>query len=169
MQHMKPLLVSVLMLTAGIQAASAGDFVAPSGQSWQAANKNVASRIFSETEKAAIEEYFGAPASHDYENEDADNEHGHGHGHGNGHGRGHGGGLPPGLAKKDQLPPGLQKQLKRNGHLPPGLEKKALPGDLAARLPRAPKGTERVLIGNDVVLLDKKSQLILDIVNLATQ
>src|SRR5215831_5359969 len=33
-------------------------------------------------------------------------------------------GLPPGLAKKESLPPGLQKQLVRNGQLPPGLEKK---------------------------------------------
>src|SRR5215470_14934501 len=29
--------------------------------------------------------------------------------------------LPPGLAKRDRLPPGLEKQLVRNGTLPPGL------------------------------------------------
>ena len=33
-------------------------------------------------------------------------------------------GLPPGLAKKDHLPSGLQKHLARNGQLPPGLQKK---------------------------------------------
>ena len=30
--------------------------------------------------------------------------------------------LPPGLAKKDRLPPGLEKQLVRRGELPPGPE-----------------------------------------------
>ena len=29
--------------------------------------------------------------------------------------------LPPGLAKKDQLPPGLERQLVRSGSLPPEL------------------------------------------------
>ena len=34
-------------------------------------------------------------------------------------------GLPPGLAKRGgNLPPGLEKQLRRNGQLPPGLQKK---------------------------------------------
>src|SRR5215475_5454143 len=32
--------------------------------------------------------------------------------------------LPPGLAKKDRLPPGLERQLMRNGTLPPGLQKR---------------------------------------------
>jgi len=36
-------------------------------------------------------------------------------------------GLPPGLAKKEHLPPGLQKHLARNGQLPPGLQKKIQP------------------------------------------
>jgi len=35
--------------------------------------------------------------------------------------------LPPGLAKKDQLPPGLEKQLVRRGTLPPGLQKRLQP------------------------------------------
>jgi hypothetical protein len=43
-------------------------------------------------------------------------------------------GLPPGLAKRSQLPPGLAKQLRETGQLPPGLQKR-LTGDLAARLP----------------------------------
>src|SRR5215210_942443 len=33
-------------------------------------------------------------------------------------------GLPPGLANRRNLPPGLEKQLRRNGQLPPGLENK---------------------------------------------
>ena len=39
-------------------------------------------------------------------------------------------GLPPGLAKRDHLPPGLQKHLDRRGTLPPGLAKRDLPPDL---------------------------------------
>jgi len=35
--------------------------------------------------------------------------------------------LPPGLAKKDRLPPGLEKQLVRNGTLTPGLQKGLYP------------------------------------------
>ena len=33
-------------------------------------------------------------------------------------------GLPPGLAKRDRLPPGLEKHLLKHGSLPPGLQKK---------------------------------------------
>lgn len=72
-------------------------------------------------------------------------------------------GLPPGLAKKDRLPPGLQKQLARNDRLPPGLEKRALPADLLSRLPAGHPGTERLIVGTDVVLVDAATQVVLDI------
>ena len=45
--------------------------------------------------------------------------------------------LPPGLAKRGgQLPPGLEKHLRRNGQLPPGLQKKVgrFPTELDGRL-----------------------------------
>jgi hypothetical protein len=73
-------------------------------------------------------------------------------------------GLPPGLAKKDRLPPGLEKQLRRNGHLPPGLEKKLqpLPRSCEVRLPRLPQNVTRVIVGNYVILRDIHN-LILDI------
>lgn len=65
-------------------------------------------------------------------------------------------GLPPGLAKKDRLPPGLEKQLRRNGHLPPGLEKKltALPSACEVNLPRLPDGWRRVVLSNRVIVMD---------------
>lgn len=72
-------------------------------------------------------------------------------------------GLPPGLAKKKHLPPGLQKQLERNGRLPPGLEKRALPSDLDRRLSRLPGGYGRVIVGNDVVIINTSTDEILDI------
>lgn len=72
-------------------------------------------------------------------------------------------GLPPGLAKKKHLPPGLQKQLDRNGRLPPGLEKRALPSDLDRRLSRLPGGYGRVIVGRDVVIINTSTDEILDI------
>src|SRR5947207_13384011 len=34
------------------------------------------------------------------------------------------GSLPPGLAKREALPPGLRKQVREGGALPPGLQKR---------------------------------------------
>ena len=50
--------------------------------------------------------------------------------------------LPPGLAKRETLPPGLQKQLIRKGTLPPGLQAKIqpLPVVLERQLPAIPTG-----------------------------
>jgi hypothetical protein len=75
-------------------------------------------------------------------------------------------GLPPGLAKKGRLPPGLQKHLDRTGKLPPGLQKRLepLPPDLETRLPRLPEHWERVIVGRDVILIDRRTQRILDII-----
>jgi len=74
-------------------------------------------------------------------------------------------GLPPGLAKRETLPPGLQRQLQRNGTLPPGLEKRVhrLPWDLESRLPSKRAGVSRIVIGGNVILLEEATQLILDI------
>ena len=71
--------------------------------------------------------------------------------------------LPPGLAKRDTLPPGLARQLQRNGKLPPGLEKRGLPGELKRALPARQSDLERVIVGNDVVLIRRGTELILDI------
>ena len=75
-------------------------------------------------------------------------------------------GLPPGLAKREELPPGLQKQLAKNGKLPPGLEKKIepLPRDLEIRLPRLPDGRRRIVIAGNVILLEERTAMIVDIV-----
>ena len=73
-------------------------------------------------------------------------------------------GAPPGLAKRDRLPPGLERQLQRNGRLPPGLEKKQFPTELRVQLPTPLPGTERVIIGNDAVLIDIATNIVLDII-----
>jgi len=74
--------------------------------------------------------------------------------------------LPPGLAKRETLPPGLQKQLERNGTLPPGLQKKIqpLPLDLERQLSVIPTGYRRVVVAGNVILMNPTTGLIYDIV-----
>jgi len=73
--------------------------------------------------------------------------------------------LPPGLAKKDHLPPGLQKHLVRDGQLPPGLQKKvhSCPPDLERQLPPPPPECTHVLVGGNIVLLNRKTNIVVDI------
>lgn len=72
--------------------------------------------------------------------------------------------LPPGLARRESLPPGLRRQLVRNGRLPPGLEKRALPADLRARLPARDPRYDIVRVGTDVLLILIATGVILDII-----
>lgn len=70
-------------------------------------------------------------------------------------------GLPPGLAKRQGgLPPGLAKR----DTLPPGLRGDPLPAELERQLTRLPSGYVRVRIGYDVVLLDGRTRVVLDVV-----
>ena len=133
--------------------------------------------IFKEVEKRAIEEFFGKQAAKASKVGD-DDEKGEGKkkkkkkgkkakkskGKGQGKGKGRGKGLPPGLAKRDSLPPGLQKQLEKNGTLPPGLAKRGLPPELESKLPAVASDLERIIAGDDVVLLEKATGKILDII-----
>ena len=74
-------------------------------------------------------------------------------------------GMPPGLAKKGKLPPGLQKQLEKNGKLPPGLAKRHLPSVLEGRLSPLPRGYVRLRVGGDIVLMNKETEVIVDIIH----
>ncbi len=73
--------------------------------------------------------------------------------------------LPPGLAKRDRLPPGLERQLVVRGTLPPGLRKKmqSCPEDLERRLPPPPRDCRHVVIGGHIVLLNTRSFVIVDV------
>lgn len=73
--------------------------------------------------------------------------------------------LPPGLAKKDRLPPGLERQLVRRGSLPPGLQKRIqpCPEELERRLPPPPPDCQHVLIGGHIVMLNRKTNIVVDI------
>ncbi|MFQ6021437.1 MAG: hypothetical protein ACE5NW_01840 [Acidiferrobacterales bacterium] len=69
--------------------------------------------------------------------------------------------MPPGLAKRgDNLPPGLAKR----DVLPPGLQSRALPADLEMQLTPLSNSYVRVRIGADVVLLDRKTRVVFDVI-----
>src|SRR6266576_2081124 len=97
----------------------------------------------------------------------------HGHGHGKHHDRDeirgwyhdHGDHLPPGLAKRHRLPPGLERQLRVSGTLPPGLRKKMVPCpvELERRLPPPPPGYGNFAIGGHIVLVNRSNFLVLDV------
>jgi Ni/Co efflux regulator RcnB len=141
------------------------------------------------TSMVLAQEGHGHGRGHDkHGNEDEDNdndrkgysneEHGHkGHGHGyddrdhqvmHGWYEGHRGNLPPGLAKKDRLPPGLERQLELRGTLPPGLRGRiyAVPVDLERELPPPPPNCEHVFIGGHVVLLNRRTFVVVDVFHL---
>lgn len=112
--------------------------------------ETVTERVFNAVEKHLIKDYYGAAYRERFDsnrgkrkNKEKD-------------------GLPPGLAKRDTLPPGLEKQLDKNGALPPGLAKRSLPDDLLARLPQR-KGSKRVIVDNDVVLIEEGTNIVLDV------
>jgi hypothetical protein len=121
---------------------------------------------------------------HGHEKHDRDDGDGHGHGHDKGHGhdrysdhdrdqirgwyRTHYSHLPPGLAKRDRLPPGLERQLVVRGTLPPGLQKKMYPcpRDLEVMLPPPPPNYTHVVIGGNVVLVNRANFQIADVFQL---
>ncbi|MFQ5893319.1 MAG: hypothetical protein ACE5H5_03305 [Nitrospinota bacterium] len=107
--------------------------------------EEVVRRVFSEIERRIIERYFG-------KDENGKKK------------KGKSKSLPPGLAKRATLPPGLAKHVQRHGTLPPGLQKRTLPAKLEALLPPGAPGTKRVIVGNDVMLIEKATGLILDVI-----
>ena len=137
--------IAFLLLALGLTVP----MVASAATTSQDATKRVIERVFSAAEKAVIEEYFGYKHDPKYKKESKDKKSQKD--------------LPPGLAKKDKLPPGLQKQLEKNGRLHPGLARNDLPKNLKDKL-YAPRGdTKRIIVGDDVVLIDTATDIILDI------
>jgi hypothetical protein len=124
-------------------------YVAPG----RAAANEVTDVIFETVEKRLIREYFASQDSLGQAKSDRKHR---GKGKKNKHGKK---GLPPGLAKRGSLPPGLAKREQ----LPPGLAKRGLPDTLSAILPNAAAGTERVIVGRDVVLIEAATGIVLDV------
>lgn len=75
-------------------------------------------------------------------------------------------GLPPGLAKRQSLPPGLSKQLRERGHLPPGLQKRLtpVPPALIRQLPAVPPYYHRYFAGPDLVVVDGRTNTIVAVI-----
>ena len=132
----------------------------PAGAQKLPTAKEIGDIVFKEVEKRAIEEFFGKKAAAKDDNGGKKSKKAK---KGKDKGKGRSKGLPPGLAKRDSLPPGLQKRLEKHGSLPPGLAKRDLPADLKSKLPKPPPGLERIIAGDDVVLLEKATGKILDV------
>ena len=64
-------------------------------------------------------------------------------------------------SKKKHMPPGLAKK----GKLPPGLQYRHFPKDLERRLSHIPNDYLRVMIGGGFVLFNKRTQVIFDVMN----
>jgi Ni/Co efflux regulator RcnB len=126
---------------------------------------------------------------------DHDDDHGHGNGHAYGHekhdrdddrrdNRGedrhyyrdhdrdlhdwyrvHYNNLPPGLAKRDRLSPGLERQLVVRGTLPPGLRREMhpCPVEVVRYLPPPPEGYMHTIVGGHIVLVNRKTFFVLDV------
>jgi len=107
--------------------------------------------IFSEVEKRLVREYFG---DDDAEKKSSTKK----------KKKGGKGKTPPGLAKRDKLPPGLARHVEKHGTLPPGLESRGLPPGLEVELPTVKKGTERVIVDRDVVLIEQATGKVLDVI-----
>lgn len=76
------------------------------------------------------------------------------------------GSLPPGLARREALPPGLRRQLVERGTLPPGLQKHLIdvPGPLAGRFPALPGHYRRYFVGDDMIVVDTRSNTVVRII-----
>lgn len=151
-------------------------FLAMAGVAWaesatQHTVTTVQNPLFSSEERRIIEKFYyilGQPSPKTgqvdtEEKQDDDDDQGHGSGKKEKKGGKNKSGLPPGLAKKESLPPGLAKQLERNGTLPAGLAKRNLPSDLETQLPPTPQDLERVIVNRDIVLVDRATGVIRDI------
>jgi Ni/Co efflux regulator RcnB len=116
---------------------------------------------------------------HDYDHDRDHHDNGHHeNGHHNGHGhyvdhdrdiwgwyRTHYTHLPPGLAKRDRLPPGLERRLIVNGTLPIEVRGRMqpCPHELEVMLPPPPPNYVHVVVGGNLVLYNRASFQIADV------
>jgi hypothetical protein len=117
---------------------------------------------------------------HDRWHDRDDHEHGHGNGHHYGHGhhrymehdreirgwyRAHYEHLPPGLAKRDRLPPTLERQLIVNRTLSLEMRRRMrpCPHELEVVLPPPPPNYVHVFIGGNLVLYSRANFQIADV------
>ena len=130
---------------------------------------DIAKVVFEEAKRRVIKEYYdrvpGAKATNE-QDEDKDKSKSAKKNKGkdkdkSAKGKGRDNGLPPGLAKREQLPLGLAK---RGNRLPSGLMKSDLPPELEASLPKLPNNVEGVVVYTDVLLVQKGTDPIFDVI-----
>jgi hypothetical protein len=71
--------------------------------------------------------------------------------------------LPPGLAKRGgNLPPGLEKHIRRDGTLPPGLQRRVrpFPERLDRRLGPLPEGYSRAILSDRAMILASNGRIV---------
>ena len=110
----------------------------------QSTGSDIAGQVFSAIEKKIIEDFFGERASKAVsgkKNKKSKNK-----------------------GKSGELPPGLQKHIEKHGTLPPGLAKKPLPPGLAKRLGATRSGFRRLIVGDDVLLVEAATGIVYDII-----
>lgn len=68
-----------------------------------------------------------------------------------------------GFKKPKPIPPGIRKKIARGGTIPPGIAMTRLPDSTLSRLPRR-QNQDYVAIGSDIVLIDRSTRVIVDVV-----
>ncbi len=148
--------VLIALAAALLQLSAPAAAQSPTGQSdGRITSDEMIAGVISEIERRTIGRYYNGDRYEEYEEES-------GHGKAKKGNKGKNKGLPPGLAKRDQLPPGLQKHLDERGALPPGLAKRDLPSDLRSALPWR-IDEEFLIIDDDVVLIERATGVVLDV------
>ncbi len=109
---------------------------------------------FNELEKQMIKKYF---SDNEYVHYVEDDNGSYSHKHKSK-------GKPKNKGKNKGLPPGIAKNLQRGKPLPPGIAKRNLPHGLDSSLPASHHGYERIIVGNDVVLVEIDTGKIADII-----
>ncbi len=76
------------------------------------------------------------------------------------------GNLPPGLAKRRTLPPGLSRQLRERGTLPPGLRDYYTPVPAAwnPRFPAIPTYYQRYFVGSHLIIIDTRDNTLVSLI-----
>ena len=76
------------------------------------------------------------------------------------------GNLPPGLAKRRTLPPGLSQQLRERGTLPPGLRDYYTPVPAAwnLRFPAIPTYYQRYFVGSHLIIIDTRDNTLVSLI-----
>lgn len=151
------IIAGAALVAAALPAAA--DSTEPGANPPASAEPSTGDIIIGEIERRIMRDYYQRHLD-DWEHEQGGKKNKHKN-------KGNGKSLPPGLAKRGELPPGLAMQLVRNGHLPPGLEGRDLPPDLLSRLPRLDPAYRYIVADDKVMLVRRATNVILDILTVA--